>query len=393
MYIVSKHLTKVKRTIDFCGNYVKLVFMRILIVNWRDNKNPLYGGAEIHITKIAEYLARNHDVYFLSSGFEGGLREESVNGVNYIRMGSELIFNYYVMASVGRIVSDLRIDLVIEDINKVPFFTPLFTRAPVLVVIPHIFGKSIFSQVNFLSASYVYLMEKPVKKVYRNSRYEVISQSTKKDLISRGINGAKIEVIECGIDPLKSSDREYGKSEFPTFAYVGRLKKYKSVHHIIDAMPLLLKKYPQSKLYIVGSGDMLEFLKRRASERGVEKSTVFTGYVSEEEKKRILSRSWVSIYPSMIEGWGIVNIEANILGTPVVSSDVQGLRDSVKNGFSGLLYRYGDIEDMAEKIAAIIDDRGKFDDYCRNALSWAESFDWEETGRRTESLINAYIDK
>lgn len=365
--------------------------MNILIVNWRDLKNPLYGGAEIHITKIAQHLALKHNVIFLTSKYKGA-KDEVEKKVKYIHIGNEYLFNFSVFFNIKKLVQEYKIDLIIEDINKVPFFTPFFVKVPVLVVIPHIFGKTIFKQTNPIFGLYVYLFEKPLKNVYKNSFFEVISNSTKEDLIRRGIDKEKIKVIECGIDK-RFFEYNYKKKENPQICYVGRLKKYKSVHHLIEAFKKVKEKSKDSILYIVGTGDYEKKLKNLVKKLKIEKDVIFTGYVSEEEKIKILQESWISVYPSYIEGWGIVNIEANALKTPVISSNVMGLKDSVKDGFSGLLYEYGNIDQLAEKILFLLENKKELERMSENSLLWAKNFDWEKTGQFTENFIEYFLIK
>ncbi|MGE3062614.1 MAG: glycosyltransferase family 4 protein [bacterium] len=362
--------------------------MNILIINWRDLQNPLYGGAEIHITKIAEHLAEENNVFFLSSSFKGSVNEE-INKVKYIRIGHELTFNFAVYLNIKRIIKEYNIDLIIEDINKVPFYTPTFTNIPVMVVIPHIFGNTIFKQAPFWGALYVYLSEKPIKRVYRDSYFEVISKSTKDDLMGRGIDKERIMVAECGVDSIDFPDVK--KTDYPLLVYVGRLKKYKSIDHIILAMPEILKKHKEAKLMIVGTGDYREKLENLVRKMNLYDRIIFTGYVSEQRKFEILKEAWVSIYPSLIEGWGIVNIEANSLGTPVLSANVPGLRDSVKENYSGLLYTYGDIADLSMKLDNIIGDKKRYLEFCDNSYKWALNFNWSRTVSMTSDFIKKII--
>ncbi len=361
----------------------------ILIVNWRELKNPLYGGAEIHITKIAEFLAKDHNVFFLSSSYVGCTDYEK-NGVKYIHFGKEYLFNFSVIFNLKRILKNYSIDLIIEDINKLPFFTPLFTKIPVFVIVPHIFGKTIFKQTNFVFGFYIYIFEKFIPFVYKNTIFEVISNSTKDDLVKRGIKPDKIFVIECGIDEKFFTDR-YTKNEFPQICYVGRLKKYKSIDHLILAFRKVKEKIRNVKLYIVGTGDYEIKLKRLVENLKLHDDVIFTGYVSEEEKIKILQESWISVYPSFIEGWGIVNIESNALSTPVISSNVMGLKDSVKDNFSGLLYEYGNIEELSEKILFLLNNKKILKNFEKNSVEWAKNFTWEKTGRESQILIENFL--
>ncbi|MDD3803520.1 MAG: glycosyltransferase family 4 protein [bacterium] len=362
--------------------------MNILIINWRDMKNPLYGGAEIHITKIAEHLAQENRVFFLTSGYKDCIDGEK-RGVRYIHIGNELFFNFAVYKGIKRLIKEYGIDIIVEDINKVPFYSPLFTDVPVLVVIPHIFGRTIFKQAPFPAAMYVYLSEKPIKSLYRKSFFEVISKSTKDDLVKRGIDERRIMVAECGVD--YENPLHVKKCEYPLLVYVGRLKKYKSIDRIILAMPEILKKYGNAKLMIVGTGDYRESLEKLAKRMNLSDKILFTGYVSEKRKFEILKSAWVSVYPSLIEGWGIVNIEANSLRTPVVCANVPGLRDSVKDGFSGLLYDYEDTRDLALKIDSVISDKDRYEKFCSDAFEWSLNFNWNRTVRLTSDFIKEKI--
>ncbi len=365
--------------------------MNILIINWRDMKNPLYGGAEIHMEKIAQYLGMENNIYYLTSMYNGADERETIDNIHYIRIGNEYLFNFAVMMNIKGLLREIQPDIILEDINKVPFYTPLFTDIPVIAVIPHIFGKTIFRQTGLIPALYVYIMEMPLKHVYRRAYYEVISQSTKEDLIRRGIDGNRIKVIECGIDRDYEYLSKIEKFESPVMVYIGRLKKYKSIEHIIETMPRLKTVFPDIRLIIAGRGDYEENLKRRTRELNVGDYVEFRGYISEDEKWELLRRAWVSVYPSLIEGWGIVNIEANLVHTPVICADVPGLRDSVKNGYSGLLYEYGNTQHMAEQIITLFDEYN-YKNYCRQAYEWSKHFNWQYTGKATEEFIQQTLE-
>jgi glycosyltransferase involved in cell wall biosynthesis len=88
----------------------------------------------------------------------------------------------------------------------------------------------------------------------------------------------------------------------------------------------------------------------------------------------------------MKEGWGITTIEANACGTPVIAADVPGLRDSVADGKSGLLYPFADVDQLARTIARLLDDHRLRDRLSRGAIEWAWRFSWEESANRMLEL-------
>ena len=366
--------------------------MKILALNWRDIKNPLAGGAEVHLHEILKYIAKQgHFVTQISTMFPGGASEDFIDGIRVIRGGGELYFNYALYFLVKKELAKNRYDIVIDDINKIPFFSPLYVKTPVLAVIPHIFGKTIYNEADPISATYVYFSELPIKRVYKNSFFEVISDSTRDDVIRRGIPGNKVKTIVCGIDhDTYNITSYYKKPDKKTIVYVGRIKKYKSIQHIILSLPKVLEKV-NANLIIVGEGDYKNALKKLTTKLHLEKHVKFTGYVSQKEKVKILREAYISVYPSLIEGWGLVNIEANACGTPVVASNVPGLRDSVNNGESGLLYEYGNINELTSKIVYMLEDDKRYKNFRRGALKWAKQFKWENTGKETLAYIEQIL--
>ena len=313
--------------------------MKILLVNWMDMKNPMAGGAEVHLNEIfRRFVERGDDITLVSSSFEGSSERDEYEGIRIIRTGTRETFNFTAPNVLRKLDRSEQFDLIVEDINKVPLYTPLYLKKPLLVVIPHLFGTSVYRETNPILATYVYLMEKLIPYIYRNAMFEVISESTAEDMKNRGIKENRIRVVYCGMEHnTYNVDPTIQKFDRPTILYVGRIKRYKSVDIIIRALPEVLREIPDARLVIVGSGDNLHDLKRLAKKLGISDNVVFTGFVSMEEKVDWMRRSHVIVNPSPKEGWGLTNIEANACGTVAVASDADGLRDSVKDGETGLL--------------------------------------------------------
>ncbi len=242
--------------------------MNLLLINWMDMANPMAGGAEVHLTEIFKrFVARGDRITLVSSGYPGGVVTDEYEGIRIIRTGTRETFNFTAPGLLRKLARTERFDLVVEDINKVPLFSPLYLDLPVLVVVPHLFGTTVFREINPLLASYVYLMERPIPWVYRNAWFEVISESTAADVARRGIDPGRITTVLCGMDhEMYSVDPAVSKFDHPTILYVGRIKRYKSVDVIIKALPEIIKALPEARLAVVGSGDNLLDLKRLAAE-------------------------------------------------------------------------------------------------------------------------------
>lgn len=369
--------------------------MKILAINWQDLSNPQAGGAEVHLEEILKRVAaKGHRVTLFCSSYPQAKKTEWIDGIEIIRKGSRHNFNFVVLKYIKSLLALKNPDLIIEDINKIPFYTPLFQKIPTLVVIPHLFADSVFKEINPILGLYIFLWEKPIPRVYKNKKFMVISESTKNDLTRRKIPARNIYVIKCGIDhSLYSADPEIEKNDPPVVTYVGRLKKYKSIDCVLRALPLVLKKLPEARLVIVGDGDYAPQLKRLTKQLRLENKVKFTGFVSHKEKVDWLRKARVSVYPSLKEGWGLTNIEANACGTPVLASDVPGLRDSVVVGETGFLFEYGNIEKLAELIIEVMSDSSMRRKLSQGGLRWAQKFSWDKAADQTLELSQMVVEE
>ncbi|MEP7220220.1 MAG: glycosyltransferase family 4 protein [Bacteroidota bacterium] len=366
--------------------------MKILVINWQDWTNPLSGGAEVHLHQTFRRIAAmGHDVTLFCSAYPGAAPEERVDGIRIIRRGGRNTFNFIVPYYYSTMLKKDGYDVVVDDINKIPFYTPLFVRGPLVGLSHHFFGRSIFKEAGPIFGGYVYSSEALVDRVYRNTPFLVVSQSTLDEFVSRGFRREMFTLALNSIDHDRLHPTGVAKSAHPTIGYFGRLKKYKSVDHVIRAFATIRKTIPDAELIIIGRGDYQPELRKLAAELGVAEATRFTGFVSEEEKLRLLQELWVVVNPSMKEGWGIVNVEANACGTPAVAADSPGLRDSVRHGVTGELYPYGDIDALVDRLLRILHDRELRDRYTASAMEFARSITWDDTARATIAMLEDVV--
>jgi len=362
--------------------------MRILAVNWRDIKNPEAGGAEVHLHEILSRLVRwGHPSTLLAAGWPGCAGEETVDGVRILRRGHWYDANFVLPRSAIRHLRHQAYDVVIEDINKLPFFMPLVTKIPVVPVIPHLFGTTVFREVNAGIAAYVFSMERFIPAVFRKNHFIVISPSTKEDLVARGIEPRRITVVLCGLDHGRYRNLALERFVEPTIVHLGRLRKYKSVEVAIRAMREIGERLPTARLAIIGDGPHRSALEAEAKRLGLAESVRFLGFMRDEALVEYLNRAHLLINPSPKEGWGLTVVEANACGLPVVASDRPGLRDSVRDGESGFLVPYGDAGAFAAKALMILDDRELWLRMSAGALERVKELTWERCARETLSVL------
>ena len=355
--------------------------MNILIFNWRDIKNPKAGGGELYFHEIAKVWAKKgNKVFWVCGGWKNCKKKEFVDGITIIRVGNE--FSLYLLAPLVYLKLKDKIDAIIDTENGIPFFTPLFSKKPKILHIHHIHRDVWFKEtenkgiIEKFLALIGYLLEiKLMPLVYKKTRIITISPSSNEGV--KKLFKKEARIVYSGIDLKKHIPGKKAKN--PEIVFIGRLKKYKSIDVLLYALNLL--KNENITTYILGKGDDEERLKDIARRLKL-KNVFFKGFVGEKEKIRRLQKAWAVINPSMIEGWSITNIEANACGTAVIGSSVPGIKDSIINNKTGLLFRYGDHKELAEKIRRLLKNKKERERLEKEALKWARNFSWEKSAEK-----------
>lgn len=378
---------------------------RILVLNQRDPGHPRAGGAEIHVSRIfSRLVARGHSVTQYSCAFPGGERQTEIEGIRVERRGPLPVYYASVPGRVrAAATADVPgFDLVIECLNKIPFYAPLYSRLPVLAICHHLFGQVAFDQVAFPIAAGVVVSESGIPRAYRDTLFLAISDSTRQDLVERGIDPRHIIVSSPGIDPPAFDIDPYTRRP-PRMTYVGRLERYKRVDLLLRAGALLVDRFPDLEILIIGMGPERPRLARLARDLGLEGRTRFTGFVEDRERDALLAGTRVCMFASEKEGWGLTVIEANALGTPVVARNAPGLRDSVRHGKTGLLVdsaepgrsrRSGraetadEVHRYAEAMSILLADGDEAREMRSACLAWSRLFDWDRAADDMQTAID-----
>ncbi|MDR3012555.1 MAG: glycosyltransferase family 4 protein [Chitinispirillales bacterium] len=367
--------------------------MKVLVLNWRDMEHPEAGGAEVHFFEIFGRLAdKGHDITLLCSRFKGCQNNADYRGIKILRRGNNLLFNRQTPSIIKKLLKTERYDCIIDDVNKLPFYTNRrFPSIPCGAFFHHLFGKTVFSLTNWPTALYIYLTEKHYAHRHKNIHCCAVSQSTADELEKQGIDKSKLTIIENGIDTDRYCIDESTKREEDLLLFVGRLKKYKRVDNIFKAMSILDKSGYVTRLAIVGTGDDMPRLKKSAGKLGLGDRVEFVGFVDEDKKIEYYRKAAIFVNPSEKEGWGITNIEAAACGTPVVANDAPGLRDSVVNNETGLLYSENDIQSLACSLKKMLDDRDLQKKLGESGRLRAQNFSWDASAQKVEEWLQKII--
>jgi glycosyltransferase involved in cell wall biosynthesis len=274
-------------------------------------------------------------VEWFSASFPGAPAEETIDGVRIVRAGRQWTVHWTAFRHYRGKLSG-RFDIVVDEVNTIPFFTPLWADVPTVMLIHQLAREVWWYESPFPLNALGYLAEPLYLRLYRQMPVLTVSPSTRSDLLRFNFKGP-ISVIPEGLEPV--SAQQAPKADEPTFIYVGRITPSKRVDHIIKAFALFRRNRGCGLLRIVGGGSRryCESLVGLARRLGVEHQVVFHGHVSSPEKHRLMAEAHALLMTSVREGWGLVVIEANACGTPAIVYDVPGLRDSVGHDSTGLV--------------------------------------------------------
>ncbi len=362
--------------------------MRILVFNWRDPEHPEAGGAEEYVHEcMSAWAASGHEVALITANPLPAPREvlNSPDGP-VVRVGSR--YRYYLEAQreykahwVGWA------DAVLESVNGVPLFTPLYVEEPIVALFHHIVGGIFFREVPAPLAAVGYMLERVSPAIYHHVTPVAVSPSTCEDLVRRGVPRERIHVIPNGVgfsDRGASIERS-GNSVL----YLGRLKRYKRLDLLVDAARRVIRDIPDAEFLIAGRGDYAQTMRSLVDARGLTPNFRFLGFVSEESKEQLLRRCKLVVSTSEKEGWGIVLLEAASRGVPAVAFDAPGIRDAVVDGQTGLLVPRHRPDALARALVFLLRDEQARARLALGASVRARNFRWDITASRLLSVLMA----
>lgn len=372
--------------------------MKILIFSWRDIKHPASGGAEILTLELAKrWVKKGCQVSILSANFPGGKSKETIAQIKifrpaffYYRNASDYLNYLYQTAKFYQKNLSGQHDLVIDQAHGLPFFTPFFVKEKVILFPLEVADKIWFHEVRFPFSLAGYLLERIYIKIFCSLPFLTISPSTARELTKLGVKNVFTITPGLNFKPLNKLPR---KNHLPRLVSLGRITKMKRVGDTLQAFRLLHKEFPIIKLMVIGRGkkEYLEHLKNLCQEIKIEDRVSFPGFVSDKEKRKILSQSWMLVSSSLKEGWGLTVIEAAACGTPTVAYKIPGLVDSVKNQETGILCQKNNPVHLAKNIRKLLINPRLRKQLSQNALEYSRSFNWDKTAEESLRIFRKVL--
>jgi len=350
--------------------------MRLLHLIYDHPDNPwVGGGGAVRAIEVSKRLAaRGHEITMVCGAFPGARAHES-HGINFRFVGNPSGYKRstfsYAFAAAGIIRHESRnFDVVVEDYAPWnPALSFALSKPPAILHVNHREGMNIIRRYGVLGLPFT-LVEEFYPRMF--SHVTALSEETRRKIkkpdalvLPAGISDASL--VET---PVPASGRE------PFVLYLGRLEIYnKGLDTLMDAM----RAGTDLKLVLAGRGRDEDKIRQMAQGLDVE----FAGFVSDEEKLRLLDSATAFVLPSRFEGWGIVVLEAAARGTPVVVSDLPELAYATKGGY-GLSFPVGDSGALAGELKRLAGDTALRDALGRRARQEAALYTWE---RITEEFI------
>lgn len=345
--------------------------MKILWINHRDPHHPEAGGAEVRLYEIAHRLVKmGHQVTVLAEKPRNLPREETLEGIKIKRLGNKATI--HILAPLYVRKNGHKYDIIIDDIaHAAPWYSPLVAKTPVIAQVHHVHQDIADIELQKPLAWIIKRAEKTIAKVYKH--IITVSLSTKQELVEKlGIEPDRITIVPNGIDTTKYKPGK--KDPRPTILWVGRIKRYKNLDHLLQAYKTVKQEILDAQLIIIGSGDQEQAMKQLAKKLEL-RDVHFLGRVPEDEKIKWMQKAWVIVSTSTKEGWGMTVTEAAACRTPAVAYNVSGLKDSIKNMETGILVK-PQVEALVNIIILLLSDNSLRNKLADNAYKYAQKLDW-----------------
>ncbi|WP_212785290.1 glycosyltransferase [Ferrigenium kumadai] len=237
----------------------------------------------------------------------------------------------------------------------------------------------------------------PIKRwvIRCSSLLTVVSKAVADCALSQGVEPERLHTISMGVDTRKLfAPSPATRRTDNEILFVGRLVEKKGCAHLLDAMPIILERYPDMRLSIVGDGPVENALKQQAARLGIAHAVTFLGSLNNSEISELYRRATVFVAPSIVtaqgdqEGLGLVLVEALACECPVVASDLPAIRDVIVHGTSGWLVPQKNPRAIAGAVVELLAEPGLRRQLAAKGRDYvSRNFDWSIVAARYGALL------
>ncbi|MEH7111926.1 glycosyltransferase family 4 protein [Neobacillus niacini] len=378
--------------------------LNILILTWEYPPNVI-GGLSRHVYGLSIHLAQlGHEVYVVTAGNGRLPVYERVNGVHVHRViplnNQDDVFlawvaglNLAMSYQSEKIAEEVKFDIVhahdwlvgtsaitLKDILSIPLLSTIHATE-------HGRNNGIHTDMQR------FIHEKELQLAADSDQIIVCSHYMREELLTAfRLSEKKMTIIPNGIEQV---DVKVDPSEIYPFIKdrkyvfsVGRIVKEKGFKTIIEAAQVAKDSGREIFFVIAGKGPMLERYRRMVSEKNLDHFVAFIGYVSDVQRNSLLMNCEIAVFPSLYEPFGIVALEAMILGKPTIVSETGGLKGIIHHSITGLLMVPGDAESLIKNIDILMQNPNKAAEIGAKGKQIVKSlYGWKRIAKQTEKII------
>ncbi|MBO8128454.1 MAG: glycosyltransferase family 4 protein [Peptococcaceae bacterium] len=383
--------------------------MRVLMLSWEYPPKSV-GGLAQHVYDLTAALAKEGvEVHLITSGARGAADYEDNNGVYIYRVAPSPVstpdfLTWVIQFNLSLVESAIQVLKDIGDVQVVHAHDWLVAYAA--RVLKHAYRLPLVTTIHATEFGRHNGLHNPVQNYISSVEWWLCYESWQIIVCSRYMHGEvkyifqvpddKLQIIYNGVDPAnftaKSEQAQRNSFAAPNekiVFFVGRLVREKGVQVLLEAVPKVLQRHPDTKFIISGKGPYENNLKDLAFRLGIAQRVYFTGYIGDDIRNSLYDWADVAVFPSLYEPFGIVALEAMAAKTPVIVSDTGGLKEIVDDGVDGLKVHPGDSEDLANKIVAVLTNPSAARLMQERAYrKVVTQFDWQRIARQTKGVYS-----
>lgn len=353
---------------------------------------PHVGGIETMITELSQFYKKSgiESVSLTKKWPATLLEEDEFNGIKIYRVPNarteEDFFKMIDWLRLNTLKIKADIIHVIGIRRPLPFIALLLSRWWGVPIMCTIAGGDVPDQIDPAPGKIWNEGISFIPDVLKQSDcVNCVSTALIKDLNKVMPSLNKVETLYAGMDFSVINSAKIEKIKENYIFCLRRLDPSKGVDILIKAFNLIKDRFPDLFLVIAGEGSEEEKLRALVESYSLNKRVIFIGTVKLQKGMSLLKGATLTVVPSLSEGGGLVNVEAQASGCPVIASRVGGIPEYVKDGESGLLFEPGNHQELADKISLLLTDNSLQKKLIYGGIQYAKRFNWNV-------LVPQYID-
>jgi glycosyltransferase involved in cell wall biosynthesis len=354
--------------------------MKILWFSWKDTTHPLAGGAEVVAHELATRLVQDgHEVILISGSYKGAEPTATINGYKVIRLGNRITVYYQAWRYYRQHLRGWA-DLVIDEVNTIPFFAKFYAHERNILFVHMLCREIWFYQLPKWLGWIGYIAEPLYIRMLSDRKVITISESTRADLIRHGFKPENVSIISEGIEIEPLNDLQtVNKYDKPVLLSLGSVRPMKRTLDQVKAFELAKQSIPDLQLKVAGDhggsygSKVLDYIHNSPFADDIE----VLGRVSTAKKVELMQKCHLIMVTSVKEGWGLIVTEAASQGAPAVVYNVDGLRDSVRHGETGLIADRNTRESLAAIIIHTLTDTALYSKLRQAGWKWGKTITFD----------------